>query len=99
MSGACARSSRSLIVVLLLLLVALPSLGQGTRPAKEGEDAGERDRPAERERYFRRGRTLRGESGAALRHRAYQQKLRKRAQSQASPSTAQPAGSGLWFSL
>ena len=84
---------RSWIFVFLLLIGVSQAFAQGTRPAKGGEDVGEVDRPQERERYFRRGRTLKGESGAALRYRAYKDKLKRRAERAAATAASSQTSS------
>ena len=73
---------RQYFFAFLLLVFASSAFGQGTRAPKEADDPGEKDRPAQREQWFRRGRTLKGQSGAALRYRAYQDKMSRRTAAQ-----------------
>ena len=82
-------SVRILWVCVLLLLTAISVFGQGSKMTSEFEPAQEQDRdnPKAREQWFMRGRTApNGESAAALRFRAYQQKLQLRRQQLAARS-------------
>src|SRR5215468_6365958 len=76
-----------------LLLSAVFAFGQGSKQTSEFEPPQERDRdnPKAREAWFMRGRTAPpGESGAALRFQAFQQKMRMRQQFAARGVTAIP---------
>src|ERR1700758_724920 len=57
------------------------AFGQGAKVTALSEPIREEDRdhPREREQWFMRGRTVEGESAAALRYKAHQQKMRMRA--------------------
>ncbi|PYX76989.1 MAG: hypothetical protein DMG72_03430, partial [Acidobacteria bacterium] len=66
------------------------ALGQGakvTSPAEPISDA-DRDHPKQREEWFMRGRRVPGQSAAALRHRAHQQKIQMRARKSAAQNTS-----------
>jgi hypothetical protein len=52
--------------------------GAGILPDREARES-DRDNPLQREAWFRRGRTVKGKSAAALFYRAYQQKMKLRA--------------------
>src|SRR5262252_8004852 len=79
-----------------LLLSAICAFSQGSKQTSEFEPPQERDRdnPNAREAWFMRGRTApAGESAAALRFRAFQQKMQMRQQFAARAVTAIPHGS------
>ncbi len=69
-------SSRARWLALVALSFAVLCFGQGKRTAEPPE---ERDQPVERERWFRRGRPSDGGQAAEKLHRAFEQKLAKRA--------------------
>jgi hypothetical protein len=76
-----------------LLLSAICAFGQGSKQTSEFEPIQDQDRdnPKAREMWFMHGRTLpTGEPGAALRFRAYQQKMQMRVQFRARAATAIP---------
>src|SRR6266571_6233214 len=68
------------IFVAVLLAMCVPAFPQGARilPDTEARDS-DRDKPLQREAWFRRGRTVKGKSAAALLYRANQQKMKLRA--------------------
>jgi len=88
----------------LLLLTAISVFGQGSKMTSEFEPAQEQDRdnPKAREQWFMHGRTApNGESAAALRFKAYQQKMQFRRQQLAARSvTAIPhVSTSAWVPL
>jgi hypothetical protein len=88
----------------LLLLSAICAFGQGSKLTSEFEPVQDRDRddPRARELWFMRGRTApNGESAAALRFRAFQQKMQMRRQLGARGVFAVPhaSGTGAWMPL
>ena len=68
------------ILVAVLLAMCAPAFAQGAGilPDREARES-DRDNPLQREAWFRRGRTVKGKSAAALFYRAYQQKMKLRA--------------------
>jgi hypothetical protein len=68
------------LVFLLLLLGWAGSVvcGQDVKPRTESRSGEERERRALREQWFLRGRSSRGQPGAALRYRAHLQKMQMR---------------------
>jgi large repetitive protein len=90
------RWSRALWVGAFLVSLTSLTLAQGSRQTSEFDAIEERDRdnPKARDQWFMRGRTApNGESAAALRFRAYQQKLQlRRVQFAARAVTAVPHG-------
>ena len=93
-----------LVLVILGLIFGMPkALGQGSRVRSLNDKSGESDQPQKRAQWRIRGRLAPpGESAAALRLRAFQQKMTMRAQRAAQAAQlglpAQPASSG-WVSL
>jgi hypothetical protein len=78
---ACINSLRTFFCVLLLAAVAPLSFGQGAKvnsPYEPIEDK-DADHPQLRALWFQRGRSIPGESAAALRYRAHLQKMQMRA--------------------
>lgn len=71
----------SLLLVIFALMTCPSTLAQGSKVTALSESIKEEDRdhPRERERWFMRGRTVPGESAAALRLKAQRQKMRMRA--------------------
>jgi len=65
----------------LVTLLSALAFGQGTKIHSEYEPIQdhERDQPKQREQWFMRGRTVPGQSAAALRYRAHLQKMQLRA--------------------
>jgi hypothetical protein len=77
------RSARGLWTLLFVLSSVCLAVGQGSKKNSEFEPIQERDRdnPKAREQWFLRGRTaVNGVPAAALRFRAYQQKMQMRQQ-------------------
>ncbi len=72
---------RSLSALLLFAIASTPALAQGSKvsPYRDSIAENDRDREDLREQYFRKGREVKGQSAAALRLRAHQQKLALRA--------------------
>src|SRR5215470_6482120 len=89
--------------VAALLLSSICAFAQGSKQTSEFEPPQERDRdnPGAREAWFMRGRTApTGESAAALRFRAFQQKMQMRRQFAARAVTAIPhVSSSGWVPL
>jgi hypothetical protein len=87
----------AVLISLAALPVRLPAQGAKAAPSSRPVTMQEPDHPEEREQWFQRGRTVPGQSAAALRYRAHQQKLKMRAaraaQQKASSLAALPAAS------
>jgi hypothetical protein len=85
-------SGRALEFFLVVLFLQLAAFPQTSLPA--GATKG-RDHRRQQEQWFRRGRSISGKNAAALRYRAYQQKMRLRSTVRRQSRTrTQAAGSG-----
>src|SRR5437016_13339000 len=82
----------SVCVTVICVCAALMALAQGAkvRPEVNGGDS-DNDHPAERRQWFREGRTVQGQPGAALLQRAYRQKMQLRAANRTQTATATTA--------